>query len=340
MKNEQLLQAIGHISDELVSAAAPQTSIKRSAFTMKKAFALASALLLAAALSIPALAATDYEPAYQLLYSLSPAIAQRLKPVRLSSEDKGIRLEVISADVTDNEAQIYLSLTDLTSDRLDQSTDLFDSYGINAPTEISGGCQNVGYDPQTKTARFLLSLTQPENQDITGDKISFGLRQILSKKQTFDGPLSGLTLPDASLSAQMVKPAQLFGGGGEGYDGEMNQVLVPAPGGSFLSPTKGVDISAMGYVDGKLHIQLQFANVLETDNNGYIYFKNPQGDIIRPQANYVFATDAAGKERYEEQIFDVSQEDLANFTPHGYFVTSDSLIQGNWSVTFPLESIK
>lgn len=43
--------------------------------------------------------------------------------------------------------------------------------------------------------------------------------------------------------------------------------------GILCSPIAGVDITAMGYVDGKLHIQVKYEDSLETDNHGYIYFK-------------------------------------------------------------------
>ena len=339
MKSEQLLQAIGHISEDLISSAVPKTTTGKG-FTVKRAFALAGALLLAIALSIPALAAVDFEPAYQLLYSLSPAIAQRLKPVRLSSEDQGIRLDVISAHISGHEAQIYLALTDLAADRIDQTTDLFDSYGINAPFESVGYAQNVGYDPQARTATFLVTITQQGNQAIAGDKLTFGLRQILGKKHTFDASLPELAMPAPSMAAQTVKPAQVFGGGGEDFDLNTDNFQALRPGNSLLSPTKGVDITALGYVDGKLRVQIQFENVLETDNHGYIYFKDDDGGIIHAETNCAFAMDPEGKARYEEFIFDLSGKDMDSLSPHGNFVTSQSLIRGSWSVTFPLESLR
>lgn len=311
---------------------------------MKKAFVLAAAVLLAAALALPALAAADYEPAYKLLYALSPAIAQSLKPVRLSSEDQGIRLEVISAHVEGNEAKVHLSVRDLACDRIDETADLFDSYDINAPFGCSGYCENTGFDPQTKTAAFLVSISQYDDsgagRDIAGDKITFRLRQLLGKKQTFDAPLPKLTLDGLSPDAQTYKPAMVFGGGGEGFEETADRFRALVPADNPISLTKGVDITAMGFVDGKLHIQLQFANVLETDNHGYLYFKNSRGEETHSEASYSFAADKEWKERFEEHVFGLSEKDLKALTPHGYFVTSDSLIKGNWGVTFPLESVR
>lgn len=100
-----------------------------------------------------------------------------------------------------------------------------------------------------------------------------------------------------------------------------------------------VDITAMGYVDGKLHIQVKYEDSLETDNHGYIYFKNDKGEEIHCIANIAFSTDSEHQERYVEYVYDLSDVDLTQYKVYGYFVTSDTHIEGNWSVTFPLESI-
>ena len=42
------------------------------------------------------------------------------------------------------------------------------------------------------------------------------------------------------------------------------------------------------------------------------------------------------RDRY---IYDLSDIELAEYDAYGYFVTSDTLITGNWSVTFPLEMV-
>jgi len=41
---------------------------------------------------------------------------------------------------------------------------------------------------------------------------------------------------------------------------------------------------------------------------------------------------------YEEFVFDVSPEELENYTLHGDFYTASELIEGDWRITFPLEN--
>ena len=74
--------------------------------------AMVASLLLVFTMSVPALAAADFGPAYNLLYKVSPAIAQKLKPVSMSCEDNGIKFEVISAYVEGSEAK-YKILTEI-----------------------------------------------------------------------------------------------------------------------------------------------------------------------------------------------------------------------------------
>ena len=116
--------------------------------------AMVASLLLVFTMSVPALAAADFGPAYNLLYKVSPAIAQKLKPVSMSCEDNGIKFEVISAYVEGNEAKIFISVQDIDGDRIDETTDLFDNFSINTPFDCSSSCENISYDTETKTATF------------------------------------------------------------------------------------------------------------------------------------------------------------------------------------------
>ncbi len=98
--------------------------------------------------------AADFSPAYEFLYTLSPSAAQKLKPVSMISEDNGIKIEVISAYVESGEAKILISVQDLEEDRIDETTDLFDSFSINTSFDCSSSCENIKYDAETETAVF------------------------------------------------------------------------------------------------------------------------------------------------------------------------------------------
>ena len=129
-----------------VERAGKRTCVRAARAQSRAAAALAAAVL-CLSLAAPALANAD--PAYELLYRLSPAAAQLLRPVRKADEDNGIRLEVVSARVEGDTAEIYVTLRDLTGDRVDDTTDLFDSYSIHRPFDSSAACRSAGFDAET-----------------------------------------------------------------------------------------------------------------------------------------------------------------------------------------------
>ena len=66
----------------------------------------------------------DNKYAYEVLYAISPAIAQKLKPVNVSCEDNGIRMKVMAVDVEGANVKILVSMQDLVGERLQADADL------------------------------------------------------------------------------------------------------------------------------------------------------------------------------------------------------------------------
>lgn len=298
-----------------------------------------AAVLVCLALAVPAFAMPALAAApngYALLYSISPAAAQFFKPVNRSDEDNGIRLTVDSVYLHSDTVEIYVSLQDLTGDRLDETTDLFDSYRINRGFDCSATCSLAGYDAQTRTARFLISITSFDGQDIEGDKLTFSLNRLLTGKTETEGAVTGL-----DLAAVQAEPAtqQVTRRGGSGIaaeaggsGAETRTALVPT--GTLAAPVPGVAITAMGYVDGLLHIQVLYENILETDNHGQLWLENGAEKLECLGSLSFFAEN--GSDSYEDYYFDVTPAQLADCTLYGSFVTADTLIEGSWEITFPL----
>lgn len=305
---------------------------------LRPLIALAAAVICLAlavpAFAMPALAADP--SGYALLYSISPAAAQFFKPVNRSDEDNGIRLTVDSVYLHSDTVEVYVALQDLTGDRLDETTDLFDSYRINRGFDCSATCSRVGYDAQTRTVRFLISITSFDGQDIEGDKLTFSLGRLLTGKTETEGAVAGL-----DLTAAQAEPAtqQITRRGGSGIaaetggsTAETRTALVPT--GTLAAPVPGVAITAMGYVDGLLHIQVLYENILETDNHGQLWLENGAEKLECLGTLSFFGEN--GSDSFEEYVFDVSPAQLADCTLYGSFVTADTLIEGNWEITFPL----
>lgn len=330
MNSEKLLSAFGEIRDEWIAGA--QFHARRR---LRRISIVAAAALLCLALTVSALAAADVAPAYELLYELFPAIAQKLKPVQRSCVDDGIRLEVISAAVEGDTAHVYLGLTDLTGDRVDETCDLFDSYDIHLSADSQGSCTFVDYDAAAKTATFLVEASRMDGRPIQGSKLTFSMNRFLSGKREFAG---ALPLDPSSAEAQPATQMDVIGCGygwlDDTYaDFTLERYLVP---GELLSPMEGVTITGMGWVDGYLHIQTRNAEIFETDAHGFVYLVDAGGEVIPSVYEADFWDAAASGSRYIEQVFEITPEALEGCQLMGEFCSAEMLIEGDWEITFPL----
>lgn len=331
MKRETISKALNDIDSRYVEEAALPMAARRRV-PLKRVAALAAALLLMLSCSVSALAAADVEPAYELLYAVSPALAQTLKPVRMATEDNGIRMEVVSACVEGDTALIYLSLRDLTGDRIDATTDLFDSLLIRRTFDSSNTIRLDHYDEETGTAYYLYQMTQLNGRDIRGKKVTVSLSRLLSRKQSYQGEIPGIDLTTASADAKTQTVSDLRGRSGRSAETEV--LLLPC---LDISPVSGASVTAIGFVEGQLHVQLYYEDIARTDNHGWIWLQDESGRIIQCGSSVSF-WDEAQCGSYEEYIFPVSSaEELTGYRLHGELTLCKTLCEGDWQVTFPLE---
>lgn len=337
-----------HPSDELLYGVlkSANTNNKKkkdiTAFFRKPAIAVI-ALCICMSLAIPVLSAT-VNPVYRLMYMVSPSIAQFFMPVQKSDEDNGIKMEVVSAFIHDNAAEIYITMQDLTGDRIDGTIDLYDSYDINRPFDSTGFCQLVDYNEKAKIATFLISITQWGNQRIMGDKITFSVKEFLSHKKNYKDIRIPVDLFSVT-AANSTQKVSTTGGGGKDYkkyvDEDESTVLTPStPMDGF--PVDGVDLTAIGYIGDMLHIQVALNDRSERDTHGSLNLKDINGNIVKCNYTIYFVNqyEQPGRVDYCEYVFDIPQDDIGNYSLYGDFVTSGMITKGNWRVTFPLEQTK
>ena len=62
----------------------------------------------------------------------------------------GLSLRSFRLIVEGNEAKIFISVQDIDGDRIDETTDLFDSFSINTPFDCSSSCENIAMTPKQK----------------------------------------------------------------------------------------------------------------------------------------------------------------------------------------------
>lgn len=337
MKLENLVDAIGCIDENKIAYAKNSVVIKKS---YKKIIALISVLVMLFAVVVPVFSAS-FNPVYNLLYYISPSLAQALKPIQLSCEDNGIRMEVISCAVYDDEAAFYISLKDLTNQgRIDGTTDLFDSYRINRAFDSSASCSRLSFDNKAGVATFLITIKQWNGKKIGSDKITFFFTQLLSNKNVFKGELTNEILQNINDVTETQIPSSFRGGGGKDFDFESRydlKYLMPTKNGIY-SAVDGVTVTNVGFIDGKLHIQLYFDNIAMYDNHGYIELIDSNGNKAE-SISFSFWDDKK-EGSYEEIIYEISPEQLSDYKAYGHFVTCDTLIEGRWEVTFSQNSLK
>lgn len=305
---------------------------------------LALTLALAVCLGGFSALAAGNEEAYQFLYRLSPALAQSLKPVRKACEDQGIRMEVVSVALTDNTADIVVSLEDLVGNRLDATIDLFDSYSIHRSFGGSAGCSLLGYDAATQTAYLGIHIEEQDGTPIAGSKITFSISRLLGQKTDVqDEPIPLLLDGLAEAPAQRVRLSG-WGANAEHYLTEAENADYPVlvPQGTLYEFGGGMELSAIGLVNGRLHVQLAVRNNLNTDNHGFFKLCAADGTVLMPALTVQFnnAQNLAVPERidYSEAVFDFPQDGLTKYQLLADHSQSGMLIEGNWQVTFQLEN--
>jgi len=334
-----------HPCDELInhvleSAYSNENKNSKKIILFRKPIIAIISLCICMSLAMPVLAVT-VEPIYQLMYLVSPSIAQFFMPIQKSDEDNGIKMEVVSAFIHNNTAEIYITMKDLTENRIDSTTDLFDSYSINRSFDSAASCQSVGYDESTKTATFLITINEYGNKKIEGSKITFSVKEFLSHKNFYkdiDIPIDLSSI----ITANNTQKVSSNGGGGSDFTKYLSEenptALVPLKAMNEF-PVDGIELTGIGYIDGMLHVQTAVCDNLSNDNHGFIYLKNSNGDTINCNYNFDFTNHYEQTNRidYCEYVFDIPQEEIGQYSLYGDFVTSSMLTEGNWRVTYPLE---
>ena len=306
------------------------SNAKRGAGPFAKTTVAFAAFLVCLLIATPALA-VGVPQAYSLLYAVSPQMAQLFKPVQRSSLDQGIEVTVVEAYVHDETAEAIISVCDTTQNRLDDSLDLYDSYEFHTGFDSTGTCKQIGYDDATKTAYFQLSISSMNPNDrILGSKITFSLKTLLcGKKETLDKPITidWKSIPE-SVKTESAEP----------YEGT---VLVP--GDDQMEPESGFYLSGIGYVDGKLHIQLFTPWRSVYDDHAFLYLLDAKGNRVNADMRYRGSgysdnAESEGREDYIDYEFPVPQSELTQYKLYGEFYSYKTRIDGNWSITFPMEN--
>ena len=91
--------------------------------------------------------------------------------------------------------------------------------------------------------------------------------------------------------------------GAGGYDSEDIKLIIPDEK-NAVNLEEGVWFTGIGIVDNELHIQIRYDDIKTTDNHGFVYLKNRNGNIVNCRANVAF-WDENYINSYEEYVFSI-----------------------------------
>ena len=334
--NENIVPGDKLIEDTIVKVGTKKTDIKYMK-NYKKGFTVAAVVMvLVAVMAILPVFAVQIDSIYDIMYFFSPGFAQFYTPVNESSTSNNVKMDVLACYVHEDTIEIYLTMQDLTGERFGGGVDLNDSYSINTPYDCSSNCRLVSYDDDTKTAGFLITVSQWNDRNISGGKITFTVKEIISdfREYSINVPVD-LSEADTAPKTQEV----YLSGGSESSVNGYTKVMVPSAPYEELK-VEGVDLTGIGYVDGKLHVQYGVKDALKHDNHGSFYLVDTANDKSKPihcEESFSF-WGSDNSTIYAEEIFDVSPKDIENYKLFCQFYTTGEYIKGDWKVTFQVEN--
>ena len=180
MKTDTFMNVVGMIDDRYLDVDIPRKAITHRKWTKRIiSIAAAAALIIC---PLPTLTAFGVDPAYNILYRIAPSVAQTFKPVQKTCEDNGIEMTVISAERNGSEASVYLAMHDTTGTCPDGDWDLYDSYRINVPHDMTGHCSFSEYDADTHTAYFVVHLETMDGSALPNGKVTFSVHEMMTGK--------------------------------------------------------------------------------------------------------------------------------------------------------------
>ncbi len=350
--NPHYRRAMEHISlspEAKAHIKARLTQPERHRIAPRRWAAVAAAAVLACALTITA----NAESIEAFFRQLNPTLAASLVPVGQSCTDQGLTLTVESATVKDGWVHVYF-LVQNDGDSGVMKKNIY-SFQMNNPDSPFAGWRYefLGYDPQNDAWRVLFTMDEkdlPEQSDSDGSRrFTLSIDEMLVDQGFTSVDLTpdwqALPIEPKTVEVQANIWNYVEGESWSFVDGvsspaqcavlqEKHIARVLVPGGSEIPAVDAYTISAIGFLDDGLHIQLRH----ETND----FWDNEHLNLFHPDAeepvseSYVSFKGNDGMD-YEEHIFDISPEEIDGWGLKGYFATGGKTVKGNWTVTFNLD---
>ncbi len=331
----------------------PTVEVARPARRMRplrRALALAAAFALVLCLGGGVLAAAP--ELQQRLAMLSEETLRLLQPVNQTSEDEGVRMEVLAALSDGQAAAVYIALRDTAGQgRIGPDTEMYTA-------DVSGAIftqgEVVDYDEATGTA--ILRLTADGNQQLAGKKITVSTTSITSGHNWNDPVDLGYTMEQVrqltgQAPVQYTVPTKAWSATGPEMERYCDLLdtgqIATLIGWSEPLALPGVDwatVNAAGVVDGQIHIQVNQLGGMGQVNRLGFSLKDGEGKEVpctelemELGQEHEMGTFRNYNDLVEYVLIPPEDADPAQLTLQLETETYDHLIEGQWATTFRLE---
>ncbi len=352
MMNETYKSMQGHIRPD--EALIERTLIAANAKPKRKPILKYTGIAAAAAClamigSVPVLA-QNVPAFYHALYKIAPETAERFKPLEMISESNGIRMEVGAIYFHENTVEAYITMQDLEGDRLGDWESFCSVSSLIVPRIIEEEHGTIwqhrldyaGFDETSGDLTLLLSIENVSDNLHAGDEAIYNLSRVLGNGVKWSGSLDMLDLTSVIQDAEFCENGELAIVGGNRmpeWESEDVEEMMLKPFMEMALPAKSVTFTGAGYHDGLLHVQMYYED-LDLNNNGDIFLQKADGTKIHSIAEFQGCTDRNQindlESVYKDYVFDISVEELAEYTLYGDFTKFTTLVEGGWEVTFTL----
>lgn len=275
---------------------------------------------------------------YQLFGTESEKLLSQADKLSETVTDQGFRLTATSSFEDGDSTYVFTELTDLEGDRLSEDT-LIDRWEM-----LNGGnTRVVGYDEATKTATLLTSAIRwDDNKDY-----GFQLNRIIGSRSEFKEKVD-LNLKDTiQESPQWIDISQQHASGG-GYHEESlkklgltfdelgKNVLKPGVFNKELSEEYDVQLVNAGFKDGLLHLLIKEKNDMSRGALFTHLVNEKTGEqideIASIQVDEGTHSNVTGQPDYTDIVYDVSPEELENYSLHLEGWKNKDVVEGNWAI--------
>lgn len=322
---------------------------------------IAVAAMLVLILSATPIMAARIPMVNDLLYTVSPELAEKYAPVQLSASANGITMEIVAAKVTDAAAEFVLKIEGeaLANKTVAPILTIKDYHGYtHTDGESLNDYEGVQEDREKGIWYFQYVVTYHDGTPVTEilrDNITVKLSGVdlsdLGREEGIEVPVIFTDYEQITVKHDRALYDYGFSRFGCGYGDEayadimdQEEYVLMTPGESVYDVTDKLALTGAAYIDGKLHVQMAATDCIVNHKVEWDYwrpyFVDAQGNKIRELYHNSFAMEHDGHEtEYTECVYDIPEAELENYTMVAALMDFDA-ITAHCQVTFRISDLE